>query len=48
MLGFIGIAVLLAALWLEHRTEFTLPTPTGHFTVGRAAYAWVNDAKRMA
>jgi dienelactone hydrolase len=45
MLGFIGIAVLLAALWLEHRTEFTLPAPTGHFTVGRAAYAWVNDAQ---
>ena len=30
MLGALGIAALLVSLWLEHRTEITLPTPTGH------------------
>ncbi|HEY6306665.1 MAG TPA: family membership [Candidatus Angelobacter sp.] len=30
----------------EHATDLTLPAPTGHFAVGRATYAWVNDAQR--
>src|SRR5579862_1998859 len=45
MFAVIGVAALLAALWLEHRTEITLPAPTGHFTVGRTTYAWVNDGQ---
>jgi hypothetical protein len=34
----------IGALWLEHRSEITLPTPTGTFAVGRAIYDWVDDA----
>ncbi len=45
MLGFLGVGALLGALWLEHRTEVTLPTPTGPFAVGHATYAWVDDAQ---
>ncbi len=41
--GVLGVGVLLASLWLEHRTEITLPAPTGSFAVGRATYAWVDD-----
>ena len=41
----LGIAILLALLWQEHRTEMTLPAPTGHFAVGRTSYDWVNDAQ---
>jgi len=39
----LGICMLLAALWLEHRTTVTFPTPTGPFAVGRAIYDWVDD-----
>jgi dienelactone hydrolase len=42
MLGVLGIAALLVSLWLEHRTEVTLPTPTGAFAVGRALYDWAD------
>src|ERR1017187_2541005 len=45
MLAVIGAAVLLVALWREHGTEVTLPPPTGRFAVGRATYAWVNEAQ---
>jgi dienelactone hydrolase len=43
-LGVIGVVVLLGFLWLEHRTELTLPTPTGSFAVGRAMYDWTDSA----
>jgi dienelactone hydrolase len=43
MFGVLGVAALLGALWLEHRTEVTLPTPTGPFAVGRAVYDWADD-----
>ncbi len=43
MLGVLGVGALLAALWLERRTEITLPTPTGSFAVGRAIYDWTDD-----
>jgi pimeloyl-ACP methyl ester carboxylesterase len=45
VLGVFGVAVLLGALWVERRTEITLPTPTGPFAVGRAIYDWTDDAK---
>jgi predicted dienelactone hydrolase len=41
----LGLAVLLALLWWEHKTEITLPAPTGHFAVGRTTYTWVNNAE---
>jgi dienelactone hydrolase len=43
MFGVFGFGALLGALWLEHRTEVTLPTPTGSFAVGRAIYDWTDD-----
>jgi dienelactone hydrolase len=43
MLGVLGIAALLVSLWLEHRTEVTLPTPTGAFAVGRVLYDWADE-----
>src|SRR6266851_5629576 len=43
MLGVLGVAALLVSLWMEHRTEVTLPTPTGPFAVGRALYDWADD-----
>jgi predicted dienelactone hydrolase len=44
MFGVLAIAALLLSLWVEHRTEVTLPTPTGPFAVGRAIYDWADDA----
>jgi predicted dienelactone hydrolase len=43
MTGAVGTGALLASLWLEHRTEITLPVPTGPFGVGRALFDWVDD-----
>ena len=45
MLGLFGFGALLGALWLERRTELTLPPPTGSFAVGRAIYDWTDDAR---
>jgi predicted dienelactone hydrolase len=42
--GVLGAGALLGALWLEHRTPVTLPTPTGPYAVGRAIYDWTDDA----
>ncbi len=42
-LGSLGIATLFAALWLEHRTDISLPEPTGAFAVGRALFDWRDD-----
>ncbi|HXH38305.1 MAG TPA: family membership [Thermoanaerobaculia bacterium] len=36
-------ALLLASLWLERRSEITLPTPTGPFAVGRTINDWTDD-----
>jgi hypothetical protein len=44
MLGVLGVGALLVSLCLEHRTEITLPTPTGSFGVGRAVYDWTDDS----
>ena len=43
ILGVLGVAALLVSLWLEHRTDVTLPTPTGAFVVGHALYDWADD-----
>lgn len=43
MLFVVGVGALLFSLWLEHRTEITLPTPTGPFEVGRVIYDWLDD-----
>jgi predicted dienelactone hydrolase len=41
--GVLGVAALFAALWLEHRTDVTLPAPTGAFAVGRVLFDWADE-----
>src|SRR6267378_436029 len=43
MLGVLGVGALSGFLWLEHRTNVTLPTPTGFFAVGRAIQDWTDS-----
>ena len=45
ILGALGIGALLGSLWLEHRTEITLPIPTGSFAVCRAINDWTDDTR---
>jgi len=42
--GVVAVGGLLGSLWLERRSELTLPTPSGPFAVGRAIYDWKDDA----
>ena len=44
-LALLGVLALFASLWLERRSEVTLPKPTGSFPVGRTLYDWVDDQK---
>jgi predicted dienelactone hydrolase len=41
----VGLVALFGLLWREHKTETTLPAPTGHFSVGRTTYTWLNNAE---
>jgi dienelactone hydrolase len=41
--GALTVVVLVALLALEHRTEVSLPAPSGPFEVGRALYDWTDD-----
>lgn len=43
--GTAGLAVLLLAMWLEHRTELTLPAPTGPFGVTRVIETWTDQSR---
>jgi predicted dienelactone hydrolase len=43
ILAVLGVSALFVSLWLEHRTQVTLPPPTGPFAVGRALYDWADD-----
>jgi predicted dienelactone hydrolase len=45
LLVVVGLMTMFGLLWREHKTEITLPTPTGHFAVGRTTYTWVNNAE---
>lgn len=38
--GVLAIGAVFGLLWLEHRSEVTLPTPTGPFAVGRTIHDW--------
>lgn len=40
------VVVLLLAMWREHETSITLPSPTGPFAVGRTTFAWINEAEK--
>lgn len=44
MAGVFMVLLLVVALSLERRTEFTLAAPTGSFAVGRTTFAWVDAA----
>jgi dienelactone hydrolase len=44
ILSLLGVGTLLGSIWLEQRTEVSLPTPTGPFPIGRAIYDWTDDA----
>src|SRR6478672_2375243 len=45
MLGCLAIGAVLAFLWLEHKSEVTLPIPTGSFTVGRTIRDWTDSVE---
>jgi predicted dienelactone hydrolase len=45
LVGVAGLISLLTLLWWEHKTDITLPAPTGPFAVGRTTYTWVNNAE---
>ena len=46
LLGVLAIVVLVAWLWIEHRSEVTLPAPIGPFAVGRTIYDWVDEGSK--
>ena len=46
LLGVLAIVVLVASLWIEHRSQVTLPAPTGPFAVGRTIYDWVDEGSK--
>lgn len=48
VLAVAAIGSLLGALWLEHRTEVTLPMPTGSFGVGRTVFDWIDHKAQDA
>ena len=39
----LGLGALLAFAWIEHRSDVTLPTPTGSFAVGRTIQDWTDS-----
>jgi dienelactone hydrolase len=41
-----GLAVLLAALWVDHRRSTPLPAPSGPYKVSRTTYTW-RDGTRI-
>jgi dienelactone hydrolase len=45
LFGVVALFALFGLLRLEHKKETTLPTPTGHFAVGRTMFIWINDAE---
>ncbi len=44
LFALVGIAILLGLLWVDHKRETVLPTPTGPFAVGRTTCVW-SDAE---
>jgi hypothetical protein len=41
----VGVTALLCALWIEHKTPISLPTPTGPYAVGRTTTFWTTDTE---
>jgi dienelactone hydrolase len=42
--GVLALATLIGVMWLDHRAETSLPTPTGPLPVGRSIQAWTDEA----
>jgi platelet-activating factor acetylhydrolase isoform II len=40
-----GLAVLLAALWVDHGRSTPLPAPSGRYKVGRTTYIWRDETR---
>lgn len=40
-----GLAVLLAALWVDHGRSTPLPAPSGPYKVGRTTYIWRDETR---
>jgi predicted dienelactone hydrolase len=40
-----ALAVLLAALWIDHGRSTPLPAPTGPYRVGRTTYIWTDETR---
>jgi predicted dienelactone hydrolase len=45
LIAMAGLAVLLAALWVDHGRSTPLPTPSGSYRVGRATYVWTDETR---
>src|SRR5438067_9457124 len=45
-LAVLAIGSLFASLWIEHRSDITLPPPTGPFAVGREIDDWGRGTSR--
>ena len=45
LLGVFGISALLVFLWLQNKTEVTLPEPSGRYAVGRVKYEWIDSTR---
>ena len=45
LIAMAGLAVLLAALWVDHGRSTPLPTPSGSYRVGRAPYVWTDETR---
>jgi predicted dienelactone hydrolase len=37
----------IVSLWIEHRTDLTLPQPTGPFAIGRRVDDWAGDGREL-
>jgi hypothetical protein len=40
-----GLAVLLAAVWVDHGRSTPLPAPSGPYKVGRTTYIWRDETR---
>ncbi len=45
LIGLGALAVLLAALWMDHGRSTPLPAPSGTYKVGRATYVWRDETR---
>ena len=39
----LAVATLIGVMWLDHRAQTSLPTPTGPLPVGRTIQVWTDE-----